>query len=104
MVVWAESPLKLEVLKMFTVDDELMCLVPGLGSLLLSVHVGASCGRPGWPQSSQTLFPVAGFPHGDWPPLVPRDPSRSCKPSYDPPLGVVVSFPLLSIEYKLLAG
>lgn len=32
---------------MFRMDDELMCLVPQLGRLFLSLHVAVPCDQPG---------------------------------------------------------
>ena len=37
-----------------------------------------------WSQTSQTLYLVADFHHGDRPPLVPRDPAGGYKRSEDP--------------------
>lgn len=46
----------------------------------------------------------SGFLQGGQLPLVSRDPGGSCKPSYDPALGVTVSCALYSIGYKPVAG
>ena len=69
------------VFKMFKMGDELMYLVPWLGSVFFSLHVAAPGGQPGWFQTSQTWYLVMGFPAGNWPTMVPRYPAGSYKPS-----------------------
>lgn len=66
---------------MFKMGDELMYLVPWLGSVFFSLHVAAPGGQPGWFQTSQTWYLVMGFPAGNWPTMVPRYPAGSYKPS-----------------------